>query len=72
MEGYVGGEGELAWVGGWEVGHFCSKGTSVMGGTDCGRKGFGGKGEGRNDGEELAQGLSGAGMEHSFIDLHLS
>ena len=47
-----------------------------MGGRDCGRNCFGGKEEGRNrDGEELAQGFSGAGMEHSFIDLcsvHLS
>ena len=35
-----------------------------MGGRDRGRKCFGGKEE-----EELAQGLSGAGMEHSFLDL---
>ena len=36
----------------------------------CGREGFGGKEEWRNgDGEELARGSSGAGVEHSFLDL---
>ena len=37
---------------------------------DCGEEELGGKEEGwSGDGEELAQGLSGAGVEHSFVHL---
>lgn len=65
------GEEELASVGGWEVGHVCFERTSLMGGISCGGEEFGGKEERRKGGgEELAQGLSGAGMEHSFVYVH--